>query len=420
MLYSNLKVINNHLYINNKDCVQLANKYQTPLYVMDENRIIDHCQQYLKYTKEYISNDTIILYASKACDFKYMYEIINKQGLHFDVVSPCELYIALKANIDPNKIHYHGNNKSDSDIEFGIKNHVGYFIVDSYDELIAVNNIAKKHDIKQKILLRITPGIDPHTHQKIATGVIDSKFGTLIDKADNIIKTAINLDNIILEGFHCHIGSQLFDIDPYLETIEIMFEFISKYPCKILDIGGGFPVRYTTSDPVINLESYIKAIGDKIKQCQTKYHLYPTIAIEPGRSIVANTGITLYTIGSVKQVNNKMYVSIDGGMSDNPRFALYDAKYTAIAANKADEEKVVNCTIAGRCCESGDLIQENVMLPQVVRNDILAILTTGAYNYSMASHYNQNQPLPVIMIKDDHDFIVVKRPSYDEMMQDML
>ena len=424
MLYPNLEIIDHHLYFNHKDCVELAKKYQTPLYVMDENRIIEHCQKYLEYTNKYIGKDTIILYASKACDFKYLYEIINSQGLHVDVVSPCELHIALKAKIDPNKIHYHGNNKSDEDIIFGIKNHVGYFIVDSYDELMAIDRIAKAYGTKQKILLRITPGIDPHTHKKIATGVIDSKFGTLIHNADNMIKQALSLDNIILEGFHCHIGSQLFDIEPYLDTIEIMFEFINniknEFKCNILDLGGGFPVRYTENDPDIDLESYIKKIGNKIKQCQVKYRLYPTIAIEPGRSIVADAGITLYTIGSVKQVNNKTYVSIDGGMSDNPRYALYDAKYSIIAANKADHKKEILCTIAGRCCESGDLIQENIMLPQVKRNDIIAVLTTGAYNYSMASHYNQNQPLPVIMIKDGKDFIVVKRPSYDEMMKDML
>ena len=424
MLYPNLEIIDHHLYFNHKDCVELAKKYQTPLYVMDEDRIIEHCQKYLEYTNKYIGKDTIILYASKACDFKYLYEIINSQGLHVDVVSPCELHIALKANIEPNKIHYHGNNKSDEDIIFGIKNHVGYFIVDSYDELMAIDRIAKAYGTKQKILLRITPGIDPHTHKKIATGVIDSKFGTLIHQADEIISQTLSLDNIILEGFHCHIGSQLFDIEPYLDTIEIMFEFINniknEFKCNILDLGGGFPVRYTDNDPDIDLESYIKKIGNKIKQCQTKYQLYPTIAIEPGRSIVADAGITIYTIGSVKQVNNKTYVSIDGGMSDNPRYALYDAKYSIIAANKADHKKEILCTIAGRCCESGDLIQENIMLPQVKRNDIIAVLTTGAYNYSMASHYNQNQPLPVIMIKDGKDFIVVKRPSYDEMMKDML
>ena len=320
---------------------------------------------------------------------------------------------------------FHGNNKTDSDIKYAIESGVGHFVCDSADELNAVNRIAGELGKKQKLLLRITPGIDPHTHKKISTGSVDSKFGFPIETgaAKNAVKLALSLENLELSGFHCHVGSQIFESDPFIDAAEIMLGFISEvknetgYMAKLLNLGGGLGVRYVESDPVIDYREKIGEIAAALNKMAEKLNIkLPEILMEPGRSLVADAGMTLYTVGSVKEIEGyKNYVSVDGGMTDNPRFALYESPYTVILASKADKECDFKASVVGRCCESGDIIQENVPLPKPCRGDVIAVLTTGAYNYTMASHYNRIPKPPVVMLKDGQDYVAVKRETVEDL-----
>lgn len=409
-----------------RDTVELAEKYGTPAYITDENKIREKCRIYKNAMSRYFGNGSFPLFASKSLCFKRIYEIMKEEGTGIDVVSSGELYTAIATGFPLEKAFFHGNNKTDADIEFAIKNGIGFFVCDNTEELIAVNKTAGKHGIKQKILLRITPGIDPHTHAKISTGNVDSKFGSAIEtgQAFEITKTALSLENIELCGFHCHIGSQIFDCKPFTDTAVIMTDFISDiktktgFEAKILNLGGGMGVKYTENDPEINYDENIRKIAECVKaECKNKNINLPQILMEPGRSIVADAGITLYSVGSVKEIPGfKNYVSVDGGMPDNPRYALYQSAYTVNIANRMNEKADFICTVAGRCCESGDLIQENVAIPRPERNDILAVLTTGAYNYAMSSNYNAIPKPPVIMLSENEDYVAVKRESFEDML----
>jgi diaminopimelate decarboxylase len=342
-----------------------------------------------------------------------------------DVASIGELYTALQAGFPANKLMFHGNNKTDNDIEFAIKNNVGCFVCDNREELESIDSISKKYGVKQPIMLRITPGIDPHTHAKINTGRVDSKFGAAIEthQAYNLTSYALSLNNIDLRGFHCHIGSQIFEFEPFCDAAKIMLKFIAEiknetgFLARYLNIGGGMGVKYVNSDPEIDYKSNIIAIGKIIKdECKALHIPTPHIFMEPGRSIVAASGMTLYSVGSVKEIEGyKNYVSIDGGMTDNPRYTLYESAYTVILASRANAPKDFIATVAGRCCESGDLIGEDFEMPKPKRNDILAVLTTGAYNYSMASNYNRVPRPPVVMLKDGKDYVAVKRETYEDI-----
>lgn len=426
MLYPNLKVNGKgHLEIAGHDTVSLAEKYGTALYVIDEDRLRDNCRLYVNSMKECFGNGAMPLYASKALCFTGIYRIVAECGMGTDIVSSGELYTAVKAKFPLEKAFFHGNNKTDADIEYAVKNGIGYFIVDNEEELCAIDEIAGKHGISQKILLRITPGIDPHTHKAIVTGNVDSKFGSPIEtgKAFRITESALSKKNIILEGFHCHIGSQIFECEPFCDAADIMLKFIFdvkekySYKTKILNLGGGFGVRYTEDDPHIDIRENIASVAAHVKKRCAEYSLdMPKILMEPGRSIVADCGITLYTVGSVKEIEGfKNYVSIDGGMPDNPRYALYGSAYTVFLANKADAVADFKCSVAGRCCESGDLIQENVMLPHPKRGDILAVLVTGAYNYSMASNYNRIPRPAILLVGENSEHIAVKRETFEEL-----
>ena len=411
------------------DTVMLAKKYSTPLYLMDENKIRRRCREYKTALSKYFNNGKP-LYASKAASFKRIYEIVKEENMAVDVVSGGELFTALAAGFPAENIYFHGNNKTIDEIEFAIKNNIGYFIADNLYELENINNIAGKYGIKQKILLRITPGIDPHTYEAVATGKVDCKFGSAIEtgQALEIVEQALLCENIVLEGFHCHIGSMVFEHTPFSDSAKAMLEFIAdvrqkaNYTAKILNLGGGFGVRYVEEDPELNIDQCIKMLADVIKDCCEKLKIdEPEILMEPGRSIVGDCGITLYTVGAVKEITGyKKYVAIDGGMSDNPRYALYGSKYTAIVANKAKEDRNYFCTIAGKCCESGDLIQEDTFIQKPVSGDYLAVLSTGAYNYSMASNYNKIPKPPIVMIKDKCDDIAVKRETYEDLIKNEL
>lgn len=412
-----------------RDVTELAAKYGTPLYLMDENRIRQRIRTYKNALTKALGDKAKVLYASKAASFCQMYRICKEERIGVDVVSLGELYTAIKAGFDPANAYFHSNNKTDEDIAFAIDNGIGYFVVDNEEELFVIDKIAGEKGKRQNILLRITPGIDPHTYEAVATGKVDSKFGSAIEtgQAEQITKTALGLKNINLCGFHTHIGSQMFDSEVFFDGAKIMLEFIAHikrslgYTAEELDLGGGYGVRYTENDPTIDIAANIEAVGQYIRnKCNELGLEVPSIRMEPGRSIVADAGMTIYTVGTVKRIPGyKNYVSIDGGMTDNPRFALYGSEYTIYIANKMnDKGQTFDCSVVGRCCESGDIIQENVTLPNsVCRGDIAAVLTTGAYNYSMASNYNRITRPPVVMLNNGEDYVAVKRESLEDILR---
>lgn len=414
-----------HLTFAGLDAVELAEKYGTPLYVMDENKIREHIRTYKDAMFKHFPSGSMPEFASKALSIKQMYRILKEEGIDADVVSCGELYTAFAAGFPMSRVFFHGNNKTDSDIQFALEKGVGYFVCDNADEVVALNKIAKDFGIRQNVLLRVSPGIDPHTHKKISTGSVDSKFGVAIEtgQALELTQQILNCENLNLVGFHCHIGSQIFESEPFITAAEIMIKFICEvesklsYKAEMLNLGGGFGVRYVESEPEIDYAEKIEELAKAIENiCKENNTQVPIIHLEPGRSLVADAGITLYKIGSVKEIKeHKNYVSIDGGMADNPRYTLYESPYTVILASRADEKCDFCADIAGRCCESGDIIQENVSLPKPNRNEILAVLTTGAYNYSMASNYNRLQKPPVVMIKDGKDYLAVKRESFEDI-----
>ena len=428
MICNNLSVNEkDHLTIGGVDVVEMAQKYGTPLYLYDEDRIRERCRTYVGAMREAFGENALPLYASKAASFKQIYRIINEEGMGTDLVSSGELYTAASVGFPLDKAYFHSNNKTDFDIAYAIDEGVGYFVVDNVEELDAIDRIAGERGVKQKILLRLTPGIDPHTYEAVATGKVDSKFGSAIEtgQAEQITKYATELDNIALCGFHCHVGSQVFDSDVFIRASEIMLDFIAEMKSKygfeteILDLGGGYGVRYLKSDAEIDIAANIREVAIFMKaHCEKLGIEMPAIRMEPGRSIVADAGLTIYTAGTVKRIPGyKNYVSIDGGMADNPRYALYKSSYTICLANRMNATApTFKCTIAGRCCESGDLIQEDVTLPgDIKRGDIIAVLTTGAYNYSMASNYNRLCKPPVIMLRGGKDYIAVKRESLEDI-----
>ncbi len=428
MICSNLEIKDGVLFFGGRSTVELANKYGTPIYVMDEKTIRKNCRTYLDAMKKYFGENARPFYASKACSFKKIYNIVGSEGMGVDVVSVGEIYTAKMAGYDMKNVCFHSNSKNDYDIEFAIDNGVGCFVVDNLEELEAIDNFAAQKGIKQKILFRITPGIDTHTYEAVNTGKVDSKFGFPIETgaAMEITKIALTKKNINLAGFHCHVGSQLFDSDVFIRSAEIMLKFIAEvkntlgYEAKELDLGGGYGVRYTEKDPVLNIEENIKQVAEYVKKlCKELNINEPAISMEPGRSIVADAGITLYKVGNVKRIEGyKNYVAIDGGMGDNPRYALYESEYTVVAAEKANEECNFTCDLVGRFCESGDIIQPSIKLPESVkRGDLIAVLTTGAYNYSMASNYNRIPKLPVIMVNGEDDYVAVKGETLEDIIR---
>lgn len=414
-----------HLEFAGFDTVELAQKYGTPLYLMDENKIREHIKEYKSAFLKYFPAGSNPEFASKSFSCKQIYRIMQEENMCIDAVSSGEIYTAKSAGFQMAHCFFHGNNKTDYDIAFAMDCGVGYFVIDNFEEIEAVNLIAKEKGITQKALLRITPGIDTHTHQKISTGNVDSKFGFAIatGMANEAVESVLKCENISLCGFHCHIGSQIFESDPFIMAAELMLDFINdikntqNYTADILNLGGGFGVKYLESQPTLNLDEKVGEVAAAInKKCNELGINVPKIAMEPGRSIVADAGMTLYTVGSVKEIKGyKNYVSIDGGMPDNPRFALYESPYTVMLASRANDKADFKATIAGRCCESGDIIQNDVLIPKPERGEILSVLTTGAYNYSMASNYNRIPRPPVIMLSDKGDYIAVKRETIEDI-----
>jgi diaminopimelate decarboxylase len=425
MLYNNLNICDGELTFCNVKATTLTNKYGTPLMVLDIDKIRNRMREYLSAVKTYLTPNSTISFASKALCFTGIYKICKEENIGIDTVSAGELYTALKAGFDVKKAYFHGNNKTDSDIEYAIDNNLGYFVADNIEEVEKINEYAKYKGKVQDILLRITPGIDPHTHTAINTGKVDSKFGTPIEtgQAIKFVEKVLTYKNVNLVGFHSHIGSQIFESSPFIFAGEIMLKFIKEvfdkfgYMVKILNLGGGFGVKYVETDPEIDYTKRIQELGENLKRIATGLEIkLPDNILEPGRSLVADAGITFYTVGSVKEIlGYKNYVSIDGGMTDNPRYALYQSAYTVYNATKIDKKADFICTVAGRCCESGDLIQENVNMPKPERGDIIAVLCTGAYNYAMASNYNKIPRPPIVGIENGADKLLVRRESFEDL-----
>ncbi len=416
-----------HLTVGGVDTVELAQQYGTPLYVMDENLLVKNAKKYKSSIDKFYGGNGLVCYASKAFCCKEICRIMNKEGIGLDSVSIGELYTAFKAGADFDKICFHGNNKTDEELEFAVEHKVGRIIVDNIFELERLDKIASKKGVKANIMFRIKPGIDAHTHDFVKTGQIDSKFGFALQtgEAMEAVKKAISCPNVNLKGLHCHIGSQIFDIDPFVEAAQVMLKFIAdiKDQCgweiSELNLGGGFGIMYTQKDDPVPYENYMEKVSAAVKESCEKFNIkLPFIIMEPGRSIAGPAGITLYTCGGVKNIPNiRTYISIDGGMTDNPRYALYKSEYDALAANKADKPKDAVVTIAGKCCESGDLIGEGMPIQTVEPGDIIAVCATGAYNYSMSSNYNRIPKPAVVFVKDGQSRVVIKRETLDDIIR---
>lgn len=424
-LFGAMEVKENQLYIGGISSSNLVEKFGSPLYVMDEELLINTCKDYYKNFK-CEDNNNRVAYAGKAFLTIAMCRLIAEQGLCLDVVSGGELYTAYKAGFDLEKVYFHGNNKTMDEITLGVKLGVGRFIVDNIEEMIMLNEIAGKEGKKQDIYLRLTPGIEAHTHDYIRTGQIDSKFGfaPVGDTIMNAVKVALEQENLSLKGLHCHIGSQIFDITPFEDAAEVMLGYIDQIRQETghliteLDLGGGFGIHYTNEDEPRETKEYCEAILNKVDEVCEKLSLQrPILTIEPGRSIVGNAGTTLYTVGAIKEIPTvRTYVSVDGGMTDNIRPALYGAKYEMTVANKIDEEKDQCVTVAGKCCESGDIFIKDIQLQKLERGDIIAVASTGAYGFSMSSNYNKNPRPAVVFVKNGEARVVSKRQSYEELL----
>lgn len=418
---------NGNLCIGGADCVELAKNFGTPLYVFDENLIRKTCREFKASIDEFYGGNGLVLYASKAFSCKEMYRIVQSEGLGCDVVSAGELYTALSAGFKAENIFFHGNNKTPDEIEYALKAGVGRLVADNVTELENIQKIAEGLGVKAHIVLRIKPGIDAHTHAYISTGQIDSKFGFALENGEafEAVQKALEYKNVELHGFHCHIASQVCETTPFQEAAEVMLTFMNDVRERFnitmteLNLGGGFGVKYIESDGQIPFNEYMKntAVALKNKAADLNFPV-PKIFIEPGRSVVAPAGLTLYTVGNVKTIENvRTYVSIDGGMGDNPRYALYQADYTIEIANKASKEKDFVATVAGKCCESGDLIQEHAKMQTPEVGDIMAVLTTGAYCYSMASNYNRIPRAAVVMVNNGEPRVIVKRETYEDIIK---
>ena len=415
-----------HLTFAGQDTAALAARYGTPLYLMDEERIRRNCRAYTAALRGHFAEGSRPLYAGKACAFKQIYRIMAEEGMGIDVVSCGEIHTAALAGYDLANAYFHGNCKTDADIAFAMERGVGYFVADSAEEAAAIEAEAAARGIRQKVLLRLTPGIDTHTYEAVNTGKVDSKFGAAIETGQAAELTAFTLaqPHIDLVGFHCHVGSQVFAEDVFERAAVIMLTFIAQmrkvHGCaaRQLDLGGGYGVRYAEDDPPLDIAGKIASVARTVRETCARLAIpEPAILMEPGRSIVADAGLTLYTVGAVKRIPGyKNYVAVDGGMGDNPRFALYRSRYTCLPAGDMNAPRPFVCSVVGRFCESGDVIQENVSLPESVRRgDLIAVCTTGAYNYSMASDYNRVPRPGVVMLRGGESRVVVRRESYGDL-----
>lgn len=418
---------NNHLTIGGVDTIALAETYGTPLYVMDEEEIRKNCRMYKGAIDSCYGGKGLILYASKAFSCKEMYRIVSEEGLGVDVVSGGELYTAYKAGFPMEKVYFHGNNKTEAELRMAIEYGIGCIVADNLDEIDTIESLCAQMGKTASVMVRIKPGIDAHTHDYIRTGQIDSKFGVALENGEALafFEEASKKKHVCLVGIHCHIGSQIFDLQPFEDAAVVMLGFMAEVRERFglsltkLNLGGGFGIKYVESDDPIAYDAYIEAVSKVVHKTAAELDMpVPEILMEPGRSIVGAAGITLYTVGNVKEIENvRTYVSIDGGMGDNPRYILYGAEYTALVASRAGDAASMNITLAGKCCESGDLIGENMPIQPVEKGDIVAVLSTGAYNYSMASNYNRIPRPAVVMVRGGEARVIVKAETYEDIIK---
>lgn len=428
LLTENLNIENGHLTVGGVDTVELAREYGTPLYVMDRDLMAKTAREYKSaIERAYGKGNGRILYASKAFCCLESCRFAAAEGLGLDVVSGGELYTALKAGFPAELICFHGNNKTDAELKMAILNGVGHVIVDNLFELERLNAFALEEGKRVRIMFRIKPGIDAHTHDYVRTGSIDSKFGFALENGEayEIAKSTLSMEGVEFTGIHCHIGSQIFDIEPFEDAAEVMLNFMAKIKNELgitlteLNLGGGYGIKYTAENDPVPYGAYIEKISVRVKEvCKRLGISLPFIFMEPGRSLVGPAGITLYTVGSIKEIKGiKNYLAVDGGMADNPRYALYKSEYTVVAASRMNDAPEKEYTVAGKCCESGDLIQERVTLPEMKSGDILAVLATGAYNYSMSMNYNRIPRPPVVAVSGGSKSVWIKRESYDDIIK---
>jgi diaminopimelate decarboxylase len=420
-----LRIKDNILYFDGCNTVELAKSYGTPLYVLSETAIVERCRE-IKETFLNKYERTRAAYASKALLTLAMCKIIEREGLCLDVVSGGELYTAIKADFPAERIEFNGNNKSLEELELAIDYNIGRIIVDGFDELDIIEDICRKKGKKTNILYRITPGVKSDSHDYIVTGKKDSKFGFPLD--DDVIfpaiEKAINSPYVNFLGLHFHVGSQLHTNESHLKALNITLKLIKDlierydYVIKELNVGGGYGIRYTDADDRKPYAYFLDPIMEQIEEFSKNMNITrPDVVVEPGRSIVGEAGITLYTIGTIKDIKGvRKYVSVDGGMTDNIRPALYQAKYEGLIANKAGEPRNDLVTISGKCCESGDILIKDIYLPKAERGDILAVFSTGAYCYAMASNYNKNPMLATVLVKEGKSQVIVKRQTYEHMI----
>ncbi|MEE6453082.1 diaminopimelate decarboxylase [Gottfriedia acidiceleris] len=426
-LHGNSRINNEgHLEIGGCDTVDLVKKYGTPLYIYDEALIESKCREFHEALRE-TGMKYQVAYASKAFLCVEQARLIEREGLCLDVVSGGELYTALQAGYPAEKIHFHGNNKTIEEIEEALNAKIGCFVVDNFFELEVLQALAEQRNEEVSILLRVTPGVEAHTHEYVMTGQEDSKFGfdIMSGQANEAVEVSLNSTNLKLLGVHSHIGSQIFEPDGFVHAINVLMSFLNGlkndlgFTAEILNVGGGFGIRYTSEDEPLAVAKHIEKITTIIKQqCEELDYKLPELWLEPGRSIVGEAGTTLYTIGSTKTLPSiRKYVSVDGGMTDNIRPALYGSKYEAMLANRANDENKEVVSIAGKCCESGDMLIWDCNLPVVQKNDVLAVSCTGAYGYSMANNYNRIRRPAVVFVKDGVSREVVRRETYEDLVR---
>ncbi len=423
---SNINEKNGHLEIGGVDTVKLAKKYGTPLFVYDVELIRNRANEFQDaFKRQGITAQ--VAYASKAFSCVGMVQLASELGLSLDVVSGGELYTAIVAGFPMERVHFHGNNKSEEEIEFAVTSNIGCFVVDNFYELELLEKASKRHNKKISVLLRTTPGVEAHTHEYISTGQEDSKFGfdLLSGQVDKAIERIQHGEELELLGLHCHIGSQIFETTGFIMAVEKIFVHLRKwketldYVPRVLNLGGGFGIRYVEGDTPLPVSHYVDETVNAVREHSMNMGIeVPEIWIEPGRSLVGDAGTTLYTIGSQKEIPNvRHYLSVDGGMSDNLRPALYQAEYEGILANRANEQATETFSIAGKCCESGDMLIWDLPLPKANHEDILAVFCTGAYGYSMANNYNRIPRPAVVFVEKGEETLVVKRESYEDLVR---
>ncbi len=413
---------NGHLIIGGCDVLELAGQFGTPLYIFDEATLRDKCRQFkAEFGKRY--EDTTVAYAGKAFLNRALLGIIKDEGLGLDVVSGGELAIAESVDFPMDMVYFHGNNKTGEELRQAMRQHVGRIVVDNQDELKMLVEIADETGHIPDILLRITPGVDPHTHKHITTGKFDSKFGFALFDAADAVAQAMAAPSLSLVGFHFHIGSQIFETQPYQEAIELIVDFVAdmqeRYGLETeeLNIGGGFAIQYEVNSPAPDISEYARVIvSSLVEKCRERKIEPPSLAIEPGRSLIGQSGVALYRVGTIKDIAGiRRYVSVDGGMADNIRPALYGAKYEAVVANKMTQKEHQEVTIAGKYCESGDILAADIRLPQVENGDIIAIPDCGAYCLAMASNYNVSLKPAIVLLNKGEARLIRRRETCEDL-----